>query len=39
MLKTMEESAIVGIESHGGPVWKAFSRALWTEANRNKTST
>ena len=32
MLRTMEESAGVGIESHGGPVWKAFGRALWAEA-------
>ncbi|MFZ2853391.1 MAG: hypothetical protein WAZ34_04685 [Rhodocyclaceae bacterium] len=39
MLKTMEESAIVGIESHGGPVWKAFSKALWIESNLNKTGT
>lgn len=32
MLKTMEESAEHGIESHGGEAWKAFARALWTEA-------
>lgn len=32
MLKTMEESAGMGIESHGGPAWKAFSKALWAEA-------
>ena len=32
MLKTMEESASVGIESHGGPAWKAFAKALWAEA-------
>lgn len=32
MLKMMEESAGHGIESHGGPAWKAFARALWAEA-------
>lgn len=32
MLKTMEESAGVGLESHGGPVWKAFAKALWAES-------
>ena len=32
MLKTMEESAGLGIESHGGNAWKAFARALWAEA-------
>ena len=31
MLKTMEESATIGIESHGGPAWKAFAKALWAE--------
>ena len=34
MLRTMEESAGVGFESHGGPVWKAFGRALWLEAQK-----
>ena len=29
MLKTMEESASIGIDSHGGPAWKAFAKALW----------
>jgi len=29
MLKTMAESADEGIELHGGPVWKAFGKALW----------
>lgn len=29
MLRTMQESAEEGIERHGGPVWKAFARALW----------
>ena len=32
MLKTMQESAEVGFETHGGPVWKTFARALWAEA-------
>ncbi len=32
MLKTMAESAGEGLESHGGPVWKAFARALWAES-------
>jgi hypothetical protein len=32
MLKTMAESATHGLETHGGPVWKIFSRALWAEA-------
>ena len=36
MLRTMEESAGVGIESHGGPVWKAFGRALWLEAQQRR---
>ena len=31
MLKTMTESAVEGIESHGGSAWKAFSRALRSE--------
>ena len=31
MLQTMQESASVGIETHGGPVWKTFARALWAE--------
>jgi len=33
MLKTMKESAEYGFESHGGPAWKAFAKALWAEAN------
>jgi hypothetical protein len=37
MLKTMEESASIGIESHGGTAWKAFARALWAEANDSAT--
>ena len=32
MLQTMEESATLGMESHGGAVWKSFWRALWEEA-------
>ena len=32
MLKTMEESANEGFLTHGGPVWKAFGRALWEES-------
>jgi hypothetical protein len=31
MLRTMEESATVGIESHGGAAWKSFAKALWAE--------
>ena len=34
MLRTMEESAGVGMESHGGPIWKVFGRALWAEAQK-----
>lgn len=36
MLRSMEESADLGIESHGGPIWKTFGRALWVEAERRK---
>ena len=36
MLRTMEESAGVGIESHGGVAWKSFAKALWTEAEYRK---
>lgn len=36
MLKTMEESAGNGIESHGGVAWKAFAKALWAEAELRK---
>ena len=32
MLKTMEESASVGVESHGGAAWKSFAKALWAES-------
>lgn len=31
MLKVMKESADEGIDTHGGPAWKAFARALWAE--------
>ena len=31
MLRTMQESAETGFESHGGDAWKAFARALWAE--------
>lgn len=31
MLRTMEESAALGFESHGGSAWKSFARALWAE--------
>jgi len=36
MLRTMEESANVGFESHGGPAWKALAKALWTEMEWRK---
>jgi hypothetical protein len=32
MLKTMTESADYGFQSHGGEAWKAFGKALWSEA-------
>jgi hypothetical protein len=32
MLTVMTESAYENIETHGGPVWKAFGRALWIES-------
>jgi hypothetical protein len=32
MLTVMAESAGEDIETHGGPVWKAFGRALWLES-------
>ncbi|GAB1461497.1 MAG: hypothetical protein JNL37_11845 [Thauera sp.] len=28
MLQNMRESAEIGFETHGGPAWKAFGRAL-----------
>jgi len=36
MLRTMEESAVQGFESHGGVAWKALAKALWAEANYRK---
>lgn len=38
MLRAMEESAEVGFETHGGPVWKTFGRALWEEAALRRTA-
>lgn len=35
MLKTMTESAGQGLETHGGPAWKAFARALWAEVGQS----
>ncbi len=32
MLSVMAQSANEGVEVHGGPVWKAFGRALWAES-------
>jgi hypothetical protein len=32
MLKVMAQSAEEDIHTHGGPVWKAFGRALWIES-------
>lgn len=37
MLRTMEDSAEVGIHTHGGPVWKAFGRALLEESGAHLT--
>lgn len=34
MLRTMEQSAEQGSLTHGGPVWKAFGRALIEESER-----
>lgn len=32
MLRVMEKSAEAeGVMMHGGPAWKSFARALWTE--------
>lgn len=36
MLRTMQESASIGFESHGGVIWKTFARALWAEAERHR---
>jgi len=32
MLKVMQDSAAEGFQTHGGPAWKAFGKALWAEA-------
>lgn len=32
MLSVMRQSADEGMFTHGGEVWKALARALWTEA-------
>jgi hypothetical protein len=34
MLNLMRQSAEEDVQTHGGPVWKAFARALWQEADR-----
>ena len=34
MLSVMTQSAEEGMETHGGPVWKAFGRALWLESGQ-----
>lgn len=39
MLKVMAKSAAHGIESHGGPAWKAFARALWREKEHAEMTT
>jgi hypothetical protein len=31
MLTVMKESADQDLDTHGGPAWKAFARALWAE--------
>jgi len=36
MLKVMKESADEDIDTHGGPAWKAFARALWAEHDRRQ---
>ena len=36
MLKVMTESAGEAVEVHGGPVWKAFGRALWQESGSGR---
>ncbi len=36
MLNTMRQSALIGVHTSGGPVWKAFGRALYEEAARSK---
>ncbi|MCC7311884.1 MAG: hypothetical protein IT510_11625 [Sulfuritalea sp.] len=36
MLTVMRESADENIDTHGGPAWKAFARALWAEHDRRQ---
>lgn len=36
MLRTMQDSASTGFESHGGVIWKTFARALWAEAEGHR---
>jgi hypothetical protein len=37
MLKVMAESANeLDLHTHGGPVWKAFGRALWLESQQKR---
>jgi len=38
MLTVMAESAEQGIHTHGGPVWKAFGRALYEESRKEEGS-
>jgi hypothetical protein len=33
MLRIMEKSAGEGFQTHGGPAWKSFGRALWEESS------
>lgn len=34
MMTVMRQSADEGMHTHGGPAWKALSRALWLEGGR-----
>ncbi len=36
MLRTMEETAGIGFETHGGSAWKSLGKALWQEAEIQK---
>ena len=36
MLTVMRQSADENVLTHGGPVWKAFARALWAESGMDK---
>lgn len=36
MLNTMRQSAQIGVHTSGGPVWKAFGRALYEESARTR---